>query len=165
MEATTIYRQRANYNVEKCFWEPALREISYVIDLDADVRASDFALRSCCNYYLGNYQDGSIDGTLGLNKDVKCHESLMWRAMCWKMLGDHEMMSQDAIMMLRFPETELLGLEYRAEAALLAGNYSSAFDFTEPLIDKDPKNALAKRIRHAAFKEIFGYEWNMENEL
>lgn len=159
-EASSIYRKRAYESQKEERWDSAIREISYVIDLNVDVLANDFALRSCCNYYLGRFKDGSMDGSLGLVKDHACVEALSWGAFCRKSLGDHEQLAKDANRLMRIPKTELLGLELKAEAALLAGRYADACSDAKLLMDKDPGNVRAEQIFREAtqeeFLEIFG---------
>lgn len=159
-EAATVYRTRAYDSLGEERWESAIREISYVIDLNVDVRSNDFALRSCCNYHLGRFKDGAVDGSLGLEKDGECVEALSWRAYCRKSLGEHEELAEDASALIRISKTELLGLELKAEAALLAGRYADASNDAKLLMDKDPGNVRAEQIFREAsqeeFLEIFG---------
>lgn len=154
-EAATVYRTRAYDSLSEERWESALREISYVIDLNVDVRSNDFAIRSCCNYHLGRFKDGAVDGSLGLEKDGGCVEALSWRAYCRKSLGEHKELAEDADALIRIPTTELLGLELKAEAALLAGRYADASSDAKSLMCKDPGNVRAEQIfREAAQKEL-----------
>lgn len=138
IEASVIHRKRAYDARARGYWQSAIREISYVIDLNVDTCADDFALRSSCNYQLGRYRDGSIDGSLGLRKDRKCVDALSWRAFCREKLGEHKELDDDADALLEIPETELLGLEMKAEAALLAGRFDDAL-----------KAAMKLKFRHA----------------
>lgn len=156
LEASAIFRQRAYQSKKDGKWETALIEISYVIDLDADVRSTDFALRGFCNYYLGNYKDGSIDGTLGLKKDDKCHESLAWRALCLKMLGEYQMLSKDANELLKYPKTELLGLQLRAEVALFDERYEDALNDAIKLKENNPNDKRANQIVSEANIKLYG---------
>ncbi len=150
IEASSIFRSRAYESQTKMRWESAIREISYVIDLNVDVVANDFALRSRCNYQLGRFRDGVVDGTLGLEKDKKCLKSLSWRAYCRKMLGDHQELDEDASALLKSPETELVGLEMKAEAALMAGRYADAFSAAMNLKSKRPEHTRAAEICNEA---------------
>jgi hypothetical protein len=145
-EATEIYRARAHQNAEMCHWQAALREISLVIDYKTYIQATDYALRSRCNYYLGRFDDGAIDGSLALEKDSKCDDGLTWRAFCRKASGDFEGLREDADQLIRNEETELIGLELRAEAALLAGRYNDAIYDALSLGKKRPGYPRAEQI-------------------
>ncbi len=145
-EASSAFRKRAYESRSQEMWEAAVREISYVIDLQSDVRAADFALRSCCNFHLGYFRDGSTDGSLALEKDKECIEGLSWRAFCRKSLGDFEGLHEDANALMRVPETELVGLELRAEASLLSGRYNDAIYDALSLGKKNPGHRRADQI-------------------
>jgi hypothetical protein len=145
-EASSNFRERAYESQSKEWWEAAIREISYVIDLQTDAGADDFALRSCCNYHIGRYSDGAIDGSLALEKDKRCVEALSWRAYCRKSLGDHEGLREDADELIKIPETELVGLELRAEASLLSGCYNDAIYDALSLKKKNPGHPRAEQI-------------------
>jgi hypothetical protein len=164
-EASTSYRSRAQESRSKEWWDLAIREISYVIDLDVDVTADDFALRSCCNYKIGRFRDGAIDGSLALKKDENCLNALLWRAYCRKSIGEHEALAEDADKLAQIPATELIGLELKAEAYLLAERYDDAFNDAMELRVKCPGNIRARQICIEASKEVFGYEWSGDNEL
>jgi hypothetical protein len=164
-EASTDYRSRAHESRAKEWWDSAVRQISYVIDLDVDVCADDFALRSCCNYHLGRFRDGAIDGSLGLEKDRNCVESLSWRAYCHKSLGDHEALAEDADALVLIPATVLIGLELKAEAALLAGRYCDAFNDAMDLRARCPGNVRADQICSEAHIEVFGCDWKENDEF
>jgi hypothetical protein len=153
-EASIFYRNRAYESREKGCWEMAVREISYVIDLDIDTSANDFAFRSSCNYQLGRFRDGSIDASLGLKKNRKCVEALSWRAYCRMKLREHEELDKDADALLKIPETELLGLEMKAEAALLAGRYGDAFNLANSLKNRNSGNIRAEEILQEAGGKI-----------
>ena len=159
-EASSAFRKRAYESRSKEWWETAVREISYVIDLDVDVSADDFVLRSCCNYHLGQFRDGAIDGSLGLEMNKGCVEALSWRAYCRKSLGDHEGLREDANALMRVPETELIGLELKAEAALLAGLHDDAFHYALALRIKDPIHVRAEQICSELHLPLFGFDWN-----
>jgi hypothetical protein len=145
-EASNAFRERAYDSRSKELWESAVREISYVIDLQCDVRADDYALRSCCNFHLGRFRDGSTDGSLALEKDNECIEGLSWRAFCRKSLGDYEGLREDANALMLVPETELVGLELRAEASLLSGQYNDAIYDALSLGKKRPGHQRADQI-------------------
>ncbi len=145
-EATEMYRSRALENLAAQRWKAALREISFVIDWNADVQANDFAVRSCCNYHLANFREGSIDGTLGLEMDRESIAARSWRANCLLALGDHEGLREDAEELLGSPATELLGLEFRAEAFLLSGRYHDAIYDALSLRKREPDHARAEKI-------------------
>jgi hypothetical protein len=153
-EAVQAFRNRAYESYSKNWWDSAVREISYVIDLDVDVRANDFVLRSCCNYHLGHFREGSIDASLGLERDQKCVEALTWRAYCRKKLGEHEDLDEDADALLQIRETELIGLEMKAEAALLAGRYDDVLKSAMRLKTRHPGHIRADEICHEAKKKL-----------
>lgn len=164
-EASSAFRERAYESRAKERWDAALREISYVIDLQSDVRADDYALRSCCNYHLGRFKDGSIDGSLALEKDKKCIVALSWRAYCRKSLGDHEGLHEDANALMLVPETQLIGLELKAEAALLAERYDDAFNEAMTLKAKNPGHLRANQIISEANIKMFGRDFNEDHDL
>jgi hypothetical protein len=155
-EASTTFRKRANESRSKEWWEAAVREISYVIDLGVDVSADDYALRSCCNYHLGRFRDGSIDASLGLRKNRSSIEALTWRAYCRKSLGEYEGLNKDANSLMLIPETELLGIELRAEASLLAGDYMGAMADALRLQERSHNNVRADQILEEVHFAAFG---------
>lgn len=155
LEASNAFRERAHESRKMERWESAVREISHVIDLAADVRADDYALRSCCNFHLGRYRDGSIDGSLALEKDGTCVEALSWRASCRKALGDHEGMCEDADELSKHQETELLGMELKAEASLLSGRYQDAIYEALYLGKKMPGHQRAGQILDEARERAY----------
>ncbi len=164
-EASSTFRKRAYESRSKEWWEAAVREISYVIDLQSDVSAEDFALRSCCNFHLGRFRDGSTDGSLALEKDKKCVEALSWRAYCRKSLGDHEGLLEDADALMRVPETELIGLELKAEAALLAERYDDAFNDAMTLKAKSRGHSRANQIISKANMKVFGRDFEEDHDI
>jgi hypothetical protein len=164
-EASKLHRMRADENLLNERWESAIREISYVIDLNVDVSADDYALRSRCNYNIDRYRDGSIDGSLGLEKDRESVESLLCRAYCRYALGEYEELAEDADALKKIPETKLDGLELKAEASLLAGHYSDAFSDAMSLLSLSPSNVRAKEICSEAHIKLFGSDWRADDEL
>jgi hypothetical protein len=164
-EASSSFRERAHESRSKEWWENAVREISFVIDLQSEVRADDFALRSCCNFHLGRYRDGAIDGSLALEKDKGCVEALSWRAYCRKSLGDHRGLREDADALMRVPETELIGLELKAEAALLDERYDDAFNEAMDLKAKSPGHLRANQIISEANMKVFGRDWEEDHDI
>jgi hypothetical protein len=145
-EATENYRKNAYWYHSKNLWNQAITNISQVIDLDFDVRADDFALRSSCNYYLGRFKEGFIDGSLGLKRDEFCVPALTWRAYCNKSLGKHEELSEDAEELSKIAGTELIVLELKAEAALLSKNYDQAISNALLLKKMNPRHMRAAQI-------------------
>lgn len=145
-EASATYRKMADDSRLRNEWETALRQISYVIDLNVDVTAEDYALRSCCNCHLGRYKDGSIDGSLGLGLDKNSYKSLAWRAYCRMHLGEYDALYQDAVGLMKFSETELIGLELKAEAALKTDRLEEAFNNAADLFMKSPGHRRASEI-------------------
>lgn len=164
-EASNAFRERAYESRSKKWWVAAVREISYVIDLQSNVRADDYALRSCCNFHLGRYRDGAIDGSLALEKDKECIQGLSWRAFCRKSLGDHEGLHEDALALMRVPETELIGLEFKAEASLLAERYDDAFNEAMMLKAKRPRHLRANQIISEANIKMFGCDFEEDHDL
>lgn len=165
IEASQAYRKRASDSFSLEWWEIALREISYVIDLDVSVTSKDYALRSCCNYQMGRFMDGVIDGTLGLKISHDCIESLSWRAFCWKSIGDHQNLSEDAVKLINNPSTELIGLELKAESSLLAKNYIDAWDDAMTLKIKYPGHKRADEIVSEANIKMFGVDFDQDHEF
>jgi hypothetical protein len=164
-EASNAFRERAYESRSKEWWEAAVREISYVIDLDVDVSADDFVLRSCCNYHLGQFRDGAIDGSLGLERNKGCVEALSWRAYCRKSLGDHEGLHEDATALMLIPKTEVLGLELKAEALFLAEQYHEAWGYAMELKAKVPGHLRADQIVSEANIKIFGFDIKDDHEF
>lgn len=125
-EAIQAFRQRANANADAGRWIAAHREINYLIDLETGIEATDYVLRSSCNYQMKRYLEGLFDGDKALDLDPNCSSALSSRAFCRLALGDIHGVREDAEQLLRTPETELTGLELRAEASLLSGHYNDA---------------------------------------
>lgn len=149
-EAAVEYRHRAIDSRSKGDWKSAIREISHVIDLDYDTSAEDYAFRSSCNFQIGRFKDAEIDATIALFNNSRCTEALTWRAFCRMKLGDHENLDDDANSLLKIPETELIGLEMKAEAALLAGRYDEAFNIARSLQIRNSANIRAEEIMQEA---------------
>lgn len=148
-----------------------MREISYVIDLGVDVSADDYALRSCGNYHLGRFRDGSIDATLGLRKNRSCIEALTWRAYCRKSLGEHDLLYEDANKLIRFSETELIGLELIVESVFHVTLYNEVVLYTEAI-----NNARALKRKYPDHKRVHelitelnmkfcGRDWEEDHEI
>jgi hypothetical protein len=161
-EAAKISRSRAYESAAKSEWKRALSEISNAIDLGEEKKESDYTLRCCCNYNLGNYTDGEVDGSLGLEINQDSKDARSWRAYCRLASGDHEGLKEDADVLISRPETAIFGFEMRASAAMLSGRYSDAI--TDALnIKKLDKNharadliltkARAKAARNSACSE------------
>ena len=153
-EASEQHRNRAYVDYSHENWESALREISYVIDLDADVCADDYALRSSCNYHLENYKDGEVDATLGLRKDSSSLSSLCWRAYCKMALRDLPSLQEDIDSIIQQPEAALIGLELRAEASLLSSRYDEAIADATAILTKEPGHVRADEIIKEARERI-----------
>ena len=142
-EAAEISRSRAYESAARTEWKRALSEISNAIDLGKEKRASDYALRCCCNYNMGNYTDGEVDGSLGLEINPDSKDARSWRAYCRLATGDHEGLKEDAEVLAGKSETAIFGFEMRAEAAMLSGSYRSAISDALNIrrLDKDHKRA------------------------
>jgi hypothetical protein len=136
-----------------------------VIDLQSDVRADDYALRSCCNFYLANWKDGDVDGSLALEKDKKCVEAVLWRAYCRMSIDDYDGVSEDASRLLEFPETHLIGLHLKAETALLKGNYEDAIKNASALESKQPEHPRANAIISEAKMKKFWHDFENDDDL
>ena len=145
-EAAETYRSRAYESAAKSEWKRALSEISNAIDLGKKKRASDYALRCCCNYNLGYYTEGEVDGSLGLEINPDSKDARSWRAYCRLADGDHDGLEEDANVLISKPETEVFGLEMRAEAALLSGRYQDAINDALNIRKLDANHARAERI-------------------
>jgi hypothetical protein len=168
-EASNDFRKRAKESQRYKWWEAALREISYVIDLGVDVTAEDYALRSSCNYHLGRFKEGSIDATLGLEDDSSCVEALTWRAYCRQSLAEHDLLYIDAIELIKFQKTELLGLELSVEAALHATLFDEVHLYTEAINNartlkkKRPNYKKADELISALNMKFCGRDWGEDH--
>jgi hypothetical protein len=163
-EASENLRKQAHESRAKEWWENAIRQISYVIDLETDVRSEDYALRSCCNFHLGRFRDGEIDGSLALRRDKGCIEALTWRAYCRKSLGDHEALREDAERLVGIPETEIIGLELKAEYHLLIEDYCEAYNLAMTLSTKGKDSKRAHEIISIANIKMFGCDFDEDHE-
>jgi hypothetical protein len=103
-------------------------------------------LRCCCNYNLGNYNDGEIDGSLGLEINPDSKDARSWRAYCRLATGDHEGLKEDAEVLAAKSETAIFGLEMRAEAAMLSERYQDAINDALNIRKLDINHARAGRI-------------------
>jgi hypothetical protein len=145
-EATETYRNRAYESAAKSEWKRAISEISNAIDLANEKKASDYALRCCCNYNLGNFTDGEVDGSLGLEINQDSKDARSWRAYCRLATGDHEGLKEDADVLASRSETAIFGFEMRAEAAMLSGRYQDAINDAINIRKLDINHASAERI-------------------
>lgn len=154
-DLVAMLRRQASSKMVMGEWKMALSDISRLIDLNHDLRSSDFAVRSSCNYHLNFYRDGYIDGCLGIERNAECFESLSWRAKCRLGLGDYEGLKADADQLIRIPQTQLLGLELHAEATFHSGDFNEAIYDALALIGKDPKNLRAEQILSQARSKAY----------
>lgn len=149
-EAIQDFRKRSRENADAGRWAAALREIDYLIDLESDdesgVEAQDYALRSLCNYQIKRYFEGMLDGDKALKLDSNCTVALSSRAFCRLLMGDFHGVKEDAKKLLQNPQTELIGLELRAEACLLSGHYNDAIYDALSLGKKRPGYRRAEEI-------------------
>jgi tetratricopeptide (TPR) repeat protein len=145
-EAAEKCRKRAYEFSEKSEWKRALSEISKAIDLSKQKKESDYALRCYCNFNLGSFAEGEVDGSLGLEINPESKEARSWRAYCRLSMGDHEGLKEDAEILASKPETSFFGIEMRAEAAMLSGRYSAAIRDAISLQKLDKNNKRAKHI-------------------
>ena len=149
-EAAEKCRERAYEYSDISEWKRALTQISNAIDLSKQKKETDYALRCYCNYNLGNFAEGEVDGSLGLEINPRSKDARSWRAYCRLSMGDHEGLKDDAEILASDPVTSLFGIEMRAEAALLSGNYQNAIDDALRLIKVDANHKDAARILTAA---------------
>jgi hypothetical protein len=145
-EAIRDLRKLAQGYAEARQWSSALRDIDYLIDLDYRVEASDYVLRSSCNYHLSRYVEGIFDGDHALNIHSENPQAVFWRARCRLAIGDHANLDDDAAFLMRSPDTEPLGLELRAESSLRSGRYNDAVYDALYLKKKFPSNQRAEAI-------------------
>jgi hypothetical protein len=162
-EAIATYRIRARKDAETKRWKEALRNISFVIDLDNTIEPADYVFRSYCNFHAGNFKDGIIDASLALEKNPEYTEGFKWRAFCRKESGDYEGLRIDAEELIRYPSTELLGLEMKAEASLLTGQYNDAIYQALYLKKKMPENEKVEKILSEAREK--NYQQIKENRV
>lgn len=145
-EAAAKCRTRAYEYSEDSEWKHALSQISTAIDLSKQKKESDYALRCYCNFNLGNFAEGEVDGSLGLEINPESKEARSWRAYCRLSMGDHEGLKEDAEILAKKPETTIFGIEMRAEAALLSGDYQEAINNALRIVKVDPNHQRASRI-------------------
>jgi tetratricopeptide (TPR) repeat protein len=145
-EAAEKCRARAYEFSEKLEWKRALSQISNAIDLSKQKKESDYTLRCYCNFNLGNFTEGEVDGSLGLEINPESKEARSWRAYCRLSMGDHEGLKEDAEILVRNPETSIFGIHMRAEAALLSGDYQDAINDALRIVKIDPNHQRATRI-------------------
>jgi hypothetical protein len=87
-----------------------------------------------------------FDGDMALGLDSNCFDALSSRAYCRLLLGDFLGVKEDAERLLGEPKAELIGLELRAEASLLTGEYSDAIIDALALGEKRPGYHRAAEI-------------------
>jgi hypothetical protein len=92
---------------------------------------------------MGRFRDGAIDGSLGLEINETCLESLIWRAYCRKSLGEQSELDEDADTLLLHKETELLGLQMKAEASFLARRYEDVIYHAAIICEKYPDHEIS----------------------
>ncbi len=154
-EAAKISRSRAYESAAGSEWKRALFEISNAIDLGEEKKASDYALRCCCNYNLGNYTDGEVDGSLGLEINRDSKDARSWRAYCRLATGDHDGLEEDANVLISKPETAVFGFEMRAEAAMLSGRYQDAINDALNIRKLHANHSRAEQIITEARSKVF----------
>jgi hypothetical protein len=125
-EAATDFRRRAFENAAAARWKDAIREINYLIDLGLKVSASDYVLRSHCNYQMDQFFESEIDSGLALEIDPSSQDALVLKARCSLMLGDHEVAKVASQTLISFSPPNAIGYEVLAESALLRGDYKEA---------------------------------------
>jgi hypothetical protein len=150
------YRQVAYDRATKSDWKSSLLAISNAIDLNINTKSSDYALRCCCNYNLGNYTDGEIDGSLALEINPDSKDARSWRAYCRLASGDHEGLNEDADILVSKEETVVFGLEMRAKAALLSSRYHDAIKDALAIREIDINHTEAQQILAEARSKTSG---------
>jgi tetratricopeptide (TPR) repeat protein len=156
-EAATDFRRRAFENAAAARWKEAIREINYLIDLGLKVSASDYALRSHCNYQLDQFFESDIDSDLALEIDPRSVDALVLKARCSLTLGDHEGAKTAAEALVSFRPPNPIGFEVLAESALIRRdfkeaqqNVSLAFTFG---LESDRADEIAKLASEALANE------------
>jgi hypothetical protein len=159
-EALEIYRTRARNDAATKRWKEALLSISFVIDIGHEIAAEDYVFSSYCNYHLSNFKDGVIDASLALEKNPEYTDGFKWRAFCRKASGDYVGLREDAKELIRYPETELIGLELKAESSLLSGQYNDAIYEALYLTKKMPGHTRAEQILSEARNQHYQQKKN-----
>lgn len=156
-EAATEFRRRAYENAAAARWKEAIREINYLIDLGLKVSASDYALRSHCNYQLDQFFESDVDSDLALEIDPRSVDALVLKARCSLTLGDHEGAKTAAEALVSFRPPNPIGFEVLAESALIRRdfkeaqqNVSLAFTFG---LESDRTDEIAKLASEALANE------------
>jgi hypothetical protein len=156
-EAATEFRRRAYENAAAARWKEAIREINYLIDLGLKISASDYALRSHCNYQLDQFFESDIDSDLALEIDPGSVDALVLKARCSLTLGDHEGAKTAAEALVSFKPPNPIGYEVLAESALIRRdfkeaqqNVSLAFTFG---LESDRADEIAKLASEALANE------------
>lgn len=144
--AAESFRSRAYESAAISKWEWALSDISNAIDISEEKKASDYALRCCCNYHLENFFDAEIDGSLALEIDRDSNDARSWRAYSRLAIGDYDGLYEDANILITMPETAVFGFELRANAAMLSGKHQDAIDNALNIIRLDANNPRAELI-------------------
>lgn len=164
-EAAIAFRNRASENIDAERWKTAIREIDYLIDLGCRVEARDYSLRALCNFNIKRFLEAIMDSESALIIDSDFGEARTTRARCRLALGDHLGGLEDAEYLLKIPETELAGLELRAESHLHMGRYKDAVYDALSLGKKAPGHQRASEILDEArrranqqFHESMGHD-------
>ena len=125
-EAATEFRRRAYESAEAGRWKDAIRETNYLIDLGLNVSASDYSLRSHCNYQLDLFFEADVDSGKALEIDPMSVDALVLRSRCRFTLGDHEGANEAAEALVSFRPPNPIGFEVLAESALIRGDFKEA---------------------------------------
>lgn len=164
-EAVQNFRFRASVAASSGRWNEVLKMISAAIDLDKQKNTNDYILRSESNYHLGNFKDSLIDASLALEWDSTNIEAIVWRAQCRKATGDIEGLRYDAEELIRYSSTELIGLEMKAEAFLLSGQYNDAIYQALYLKKKNPDNLRIDKILDKAREKHYQKMIDIRSEI
>lgn len=146
IQSSQDHRERAVNSFALMRFSEALRHINYVIDLGVSITADDYVLRGQCNFHLKQFKDAEIDSSLAVEQSALCLDAITLRAKCRKEMDDHEGLRDDAEILIAHDETKILGLEFRAEASILSGEYTNAIYEALYLKKKYPDSARADEI-------------------
>lgn len=155
MQSCDTHRKRAQENLASKRVKEALRHINYVIDLGVFVQADDYLLRGLCNFHMSNFNDAVIDSTLAISNKHNGLDALILRAHCRKEMKDVDGLLDDAAILMSHSETEVMGLEFKVDASILAGNFSNAIYEALYLKKKYPQSQRADEILNLARDENY----------
>lgn len=153
-EAATEFRRRAYESAEAGKWKDSIRATNYLIDLGLKVSASDYALRSHCNYQMDLFFEGDVDSGLALAIDPLSKDSLVLRARCRLSLGDLEGAKEAAETLVSFKPPIPVGFEILAERALMCSDFKAAHQNAIDAVIHDPQSIRAGEILRLASEAL-----------